>query len=81
MYKGEKIECGYSHLGGSALNLIGSLASKSVSSAIKSESGKALLKVGKQVGNELLKDTKGQAISMAHSHVDNLAKAVEKKQE
>jgi Fe2+ or Zn2+ uptake regulation protein len=46
---------------------------------MKSESGKALLKVGKQVGNELLKDAKGQAISMAHSHVDNLAKSVEKK--
>jgi hypothetical protein len=79
MYKGKKIECGYSHLGGSALNLIGSLASKSLSSAIKSESGKALLKVGTQVSNELLKDAKGQAISMAHSHVDNLAKSVEKK--
>lgn len=79
MHRGKKIECGYSHLGGSALNLIGSLAGKAVSSAVKSESGKALLKVGKQVGNELLKDAKGQAISMAHSHVDNLAKAVEKK--
>jgi hypothetical protein len=79
MHRGKNIECGYSHLGGSALNLIGSLAGKAVSSAIKSESGKVLLKVGKQVGNELVKDAKGQAISMAHSHVDNLAKAVEKK--
>lgn len=73
-------ECGYSHLGGSALNLIGTLAGKAVASAIKSESGRTLLtQVGKQVGNELLRDAKGQAISMAHSHIDNLAKAVQQK--
>lgn len=80
MHRGKRVECGYSHLGGSALNLIGNLASKAVSTAIKSESGRTLLKqVGKQVGSDLLKDAKGQAISMAHSHVDNLAKAVQQK--
>lgn len=80
MHKGKKVECGYSHLGGSALNLIGNLAGKAVASAIKSETGRTLLKqVGTQVGNQLLKDAKGQAVSMAHAHVDNLAKAVQQK--
>jgi cell division septum initiation protein DivIVA len=80
MHNKQMVECGYSHLGGSALSLIGNLAGKAVATAIKSESGRTLLKqVGKTAGTQLLKDAKGQAVSMAHSHVDNLAKAVHEK--
>jgi hypothetical protein len=69
-------EVGFSHLGGSALNLVGNLAAKVVSSAIKSGTAGKLVK---QVGNNLLKDVQNQAVNMAHSHIDNLAKSVHQK--
>jgi hypothetical protein len=69
-------EVGFSHLGGSALNLIGNLAAKVVTSAIKSGTAGQL---AKQVGNNLLKDVKSQAVNMAHSHIDNLAESVQQK--
>ena len=69
-------EVGFSHLGGSALNLVGNLAAKVVTSAIKSGTTGQL---AKQVGNNLLKDVKSQAVNMAHSHIDNLAESVQQK--
>lgn len=65
-------ERGYSHLGGGALNIIGNLASKVVSNTMKSD-------IMKNVGNGLIGDIKKQAVSMAHSHVDNIANAVREK--
>ena len=69
-------EVGFSHLGGSALNLVGNLAAKVVTSAIKSGTAGQL---AKQVGNNLLKDVQSQAVNMAHSHIDNLAQSVHQK--
>jgi hypothetical protein len=64
------------YLGGAVLNLVGNLAAKAVTSAIKSGTAGQL---AKQVGNNLLKDVSKQAVGMAHSHVDNLAKSVYEK--
>lgn len=72
-YKKNRKEHGFSHLGGSALNLIGNLAGKVVASAIKSDATRSKL------GNEMIKDAKGQAIQMATGHVDNLANALQQK--
>jgi hypothetical protein len=69
-------EVGFSHLGGSVLNLVGNLAAKVVTSSIKSGTAGQL---AKQVGNNLLKDVQNQAVNMAHSHIDNLAQSVHQK--
>jgi cell division septum initiation protein DivIVA len=74
--KHSKRDHGYSHLAGGALNLIGNLAGKIVTNAIKSGAAQQL---AKQVGKELAKDVQGQAVKMAQSHVDNLANALHEK--
>jgi polyhydroxyalkanoate synthesis regulator phasin len=67
---------GFSSLAGGSLGLVGNLAAKIVTNAIKSGAAKDL---AKKVGSELVKDVKGQAVQMAHSHVDNLANALQQK--
>ena len=58
------------------MNLVGNLAGKVVTNAIKSGAAGQL---AKQVGNNLLKDVKIQAVDMAHSHIDNLAQSIHQK--
>ena len=73
-------EYGYSHLGGSALSLVGNLAGKVVANAIKSDAATKYIQsqigdVNREIGNQL----KSQAVGLAHGHVDNLANALQKR--
>ena len=63
-------EVGFSHLGGSALNLVGNLAAKVVTSAIKSGTTGQL---AQSIAKDMISDAKNQAINISHSHIDNLA--------